>query len=261
MNLQSADGAGVSGTKIKIKNRKETESMKTRPEHVFIGYKTEDIKKSRWHKDGANNSSLHKDRANDSSLHKNDANAGGLHDTADSGLLCPVNEPTDAMFYTERPVLWKNALLQYHMTLYKQNIHKHMPRFVSSLNGDQLFVQGNYADGTSDYLVTVFIYKTGEVLIQGLDLMQWLQSDLKIIRALVENDQQAVDRSLNKSREINKTSKQRLIACASSYISSAIPQIKVSPQLYSLYLPFERNSSTNMAGIIIFTERLPGYLK
>ena len=92
-------------------------------------------------------------------------------DLEGSGIFTVEGEPTNAKFYTERPVLWKNALLQYHMGLYQQNIHSQMPTFRPSENGDQLLVRGNYPHGSSEYLVTVFVYTSGVVLIQGRDFM------------------------------------------------------------------------------------------
>ena len=163
----SPDPSTTTGKKIRNKQRKDTSALKKRPEHVFIDYKYVDLE--------------------------------------GSGILAVEGEPTNAKFYTERPVLWKNALLQYHMGLYQQNIHSQMPTFRPSENGDQLLVRGNYPHGSSEYIVTVFVYKSGVVLIQGRDFMDWVERDLKVIRALVEDDQTAINQSLNESRQTVKT--------------------------------------------------------
>ena len=49
------------------------------------------------------------------------------------------------------------------------------------------------------------MYKSGVVLIQGRDFMDWVERDLKVIRALVEDDQTAINQSLNESRQTVKT--------------------------------------------------------
>ena len=146
--------------------------MNKQPEHVYYDYKYEDV-------DG-------------------------------SGILALEGEPTNAKFYTERLVLWKNALLQHHMNLYQQNTHCQMPRSRPSENGDQLLVKGNYSSDTEEYLVTVFVHKTGVVLIQGRDFVNWTETDLKSVRSLVDKDQQAVDQSLNDSRSRLKTPQPRV---------------------------------------------------
>ena len=96
------------------------------------------------------------------------------------------------------------------MNLYQQNTHCQMPRFRPSENGDQLLVKGNYSGDTDEYLVTVFVYKTGVVLIQGKDFVKWTETDLKSVRSLVDEDQQAVDQSLNNSRPRQKTPQPRV---------------------------------------------------
>ena len=163
----SPDPSTTTGKKIRNKRRKDTSALKKRPEHVVIDYKYVDLE--------------------------------------GSGILAVEGQPTNAKFYTERPVLWKNALLQYHMGLYQQNIHSQMPTFRPSENGDQMLVRGNYPHGSSEYLVTVFVYKSGVVLIQGRDFMDWIERDLKVIRALLEDDQTAINQSLNESRQTVKT--------------------------------------------------------
>ena len=162
----SPDPSTTTGKKIRNKRRKDTSALKKRPEHVVIDYKYVDLE--------------------------------------GSGILAVEGEPTNAKFYTERPVLWKNPLLQYHMGLYQQNIHSQMPTFRPCENGDQLLVRGNYPHGSSEYLVTVFVYKSGVVLIQGRDFMDWVERDLKVIRALVEDNQTAINQSLNESRQTVK---------------------------------------------------------
>ena len=161
--MYSPDPTTTTRTKTRKKHRKNTAEMKKQPEHVYFDYKYENL-------DG-------------------------------SGILALEGEPTNAKFYTERPVLWKNALLKHHMSLYQQDKHSRMPRFRPSENGDQLLVKGNYSDNTEEFLVTVFVYKTGVVLVQGRDFVQWIETDFKNVRALVEEDQHAVDRSLNESRQ------------------------------------------------------------
>ena len=96
--------------KTRKKLHKNTAEMKKQPEHVYYDYKYEDV-------DG-------------------------------SGILALEGEPTNAKFCTERPVLWKNALLQHHINLYQQYTHCQMPRFRPSENGDQLLVKGNYSSNT-----------------------------------------------------------------------------------------------------------------
>ena len=108
----SPDPSTTTGNKIRNKRRKDTSALKKRPEHVVIDYKFVDLE--------------------------------------GSGILAVEGEPTNAKFYTERPVLWKNALLQYHMGLYQQNIHSQMPTFRPSENGDQLLVRRNYPHGSSE---------------------------------------------------------------------------------------------------------------
>ena len=137
---------------------------------------------------------------------------------------------------------------QYHMGLYQHNIHSQMPTFRPSENGDQLLVRGNYPHDSSEYLVTVFVYKSGVVLIQGRDFMDWVERDLKVIRALVEDDQTAINQSLNESRQTVKTTpssvapitpvpkpenmpKEQLISTP-AYVDSTIslPQINLSSE-------------------------------
>ena len=148
-------------TTTEKEQREKTAEMLTQPEHVFVYYKYEDL-------DG-------------------------------SGILALESEPSNAKFYTERPVLWRNALLHHHMSLYQQDIHCQMPRFRRSDDGDQLVVRGNYSNETDEYLVTVFVYTTGVVLIQGRDFVEWMETDLIQIRSMVDEDQQTIDRSLNES--------------------------------------------------------------
>ena len=151
--LYSPDPTNTTKTKTRKKLRKNTAEMKKQPEHVYYDYKYEDV--------------------------------------YGSGILALEGEPTNAKFYTDRPVLWKNALLQHHMKLYQQNTHYQMPRFRPSENGDQLLVKGNYSSDTDEYLVTVFVYKTGVVLIHGKDFVKGTETDLKCVRSLVGEDQQA----------------------------------------------------------------------
>ena len=148
-------------TTTEKEQREKTEEMLTQPEHVFVYYKYEDL-------DG-------------------------------SGILALESEPSNAKFYTERPVLWRNALLHHHMSLYQQDIHCQMPRFRRSDDGDQLVVRGNYSNETDEYLVTVFVYTTGVVLIQGRDFVEWMETDLIQICSMVDEDQQTIDRSLSES--------------------------------------------------------------
>ena len=70
--MYSPDPTTTTRTKTRKKLRKNTAEMKKQPEHVYYDYKYEDV-------DG-------------------------------SGILALEGEPTNAKFYTERPVLWKNAL-------------------------------------------------------------------------------------------------------------------------------------------------------
>ena len=179
----SPDPATTTRTKIRKRQRKDTAAMKKQPEHVFIDYKYEDLN--------------------------------------GSGILALDGEPTNAKFYTDKPVLWKNSLLEYHMNLYQQDIHSQMPSFRPSEHGDQLVVKGNYTD-EREFLVTVFVYKTGVVLIQGKDFITWVDNDLPIIRALVEDDKHAVNRSLNESRA--KSTPQRVRPAAP--VNSPTPRLR-----------------------------------
>ena len=69
-----------------------------------------------------------------------------------------------------------------------------MPRFRPSENEDQL-VKGNYSDDTDKFLVTVFVYKIGVVLVKGKDFVQWIETYFKNVRALVEEDQHPINMS------------------------------------------------------------------
>ena len=80
--MYSPDPTTTSKTKTRKKHHKNTAEMTKQPEHVYFDYNF---------------------------FYEN---------LNDSGILALEGEPTNTKFYTERPVLSKNALLKHHMSLY-----------------------------------------------------------------------------------------------------------------------------------------------
>ena len=113
-NANQTCTAQISQLQLELKLRKKhctnTAEVRKQPEHVYFDYKYENL-------DG-------------------------------SGILALEGEPINAKIYTETPVLWKNAILNHHMSLYQQDKQSQMPRFRPSENGDQLLGKGNYSDDT-----------------------------------------------------------------------------------------------------------------
>ena len=89
-NIYNPDPQSATKNKKK-KMRKNKKQIKSNPEQIFLDTKYEDV----------------------------DA----------SGILTLDNEPTNAKFYTDRLLLWKDATLNYYMDLHERGVHQHRPKW------------------------------------------------------------------------------------------------------------------------------------
>ena len=92
------------------------------------------------------------------------------------------HEPTNAKFYTDRLLLWKDATLNFYMDLHERGVHQHSPKWRTNSDGHQLVTHGNLSDD-GDFHVTVFFYNKGIVLIQGTNFKTWDEEDVSVINS------------------------------------------------------------------------------
>ena len=104
----------------------------------------------------------------------------------DSNVMTLSDDPSNAKFLTARSDIWLSACPQYYNSLHDQGTLKKRPEIRHYMYGKQVLVPDNRSPDSSCY-VTVFVYKTGVVLIQGHDCAKWETSDMPAIKSIVKD--------------------------------------------------------------------------
>ena len=140
------------------------------------------------------------------------------------------DDPADAKFWTARPDIWLSACLQYYTSLYDNGTLKKRPEVRQDRYGKQVLVPDNRSPDSSCY-VTVFVYKTGVVLIQGRGCGKWESSDMAVIKSLVNTLECEAHRSTTPDPVVNDQHFQDPASPSNSCSSLNLNDKEPSPQL------------------------------
>ena len=87
-----------------------------------------------------------------------------------SGVLSLDDTPCDVNFWTNRPADWFRTSIKYYTNPYDDGALTRKPSIKSSKRGDQLRI---YGETDQECHISIFIYKTVVVLIQGFGCGEW----------------------------------------------------------------------------------------
>ena len=105
------------------------------------------------------------------------------YDCIDKSDVYTLDEnPCNANFFTERPADWLRGCISYYNGLYTKGELKHKPQIKATRSGQQLRVCG---ENEQECQISIFVYKTGVVTIQGCDCDEWEHKDMLHIKTLL----------------------------------------------------------------------------
>ena len=96
--------------------------------------------------------------------------------------------PCNAHFFTERPADWLRGSISYYNGLYTKGELKHKPQIEATRSGQQLPICG---ENEQECQISIFVYKTGVVMIQGCDCDEWEHKDMPHIKTLLTDSETA----------------------------------------------------------------------
>ena len=108
--------------------------------------------------------------------------------THTTDVMAMDDEPINTKFRTERPDTWFRSTLTYYNRQYDTVILKNKPdvRIPPRVQiGKQIIVPDN-RNPDEDCYVTLFIYKTGVIVLQGRGCGGWEEKDMLDIKLLVQ---------------------------------------------------------------------------
>ena len=109
-----------------------------------------------------------------------------------SGVLSLDDTLCDVKCWTNRPADWFRASIKYYTNLYDDGALTHKPSIKLSKRGDQLRI---YGETDQECHISIFIYKTGVVLIQGSGCGEWENRDMSHIKSLLHEDDSSCEPS------------------------------------------------------------------
>ena len=109
-----------------------------------------------------------------------------VYDNEADDVIAMTEEPCDAKFWTSRADDWSQVCLTYYRTRHSNGKLVKPPEMKQQRNGSQILVPDNNDCDNACY-VTIHVYHTGVVLIQGRGCATWEVDDMPDIKSLLPN--------------------------------------------------------------------------
>ena len=133
-------------------------------------------------------------KANEEILYADYGDNYSKFETAPSELT-----PIDLQFYTPRAEDWVRIAMDYLGQQFKQDNIPDTPTLTTKSNGKQIKVRHPHQEENTHY-VTIFVYNTGTVLIQGAECVEWCRANFSVLKkTLDEGRKVATDLPIERS--------------------------------------------------------------
>ena len=106
----------------------------------------------------------------------------------DSEVYTLDDNPCNAKFFTDRPADWLRGSITYYSGLYDKDQLKHKPQVKTTRRGQQVRICG---ENEQECQISMFLYNTGIVMIQGCDCDEWEHRDMPQIKTLLSDSNNA----------------------------------------------------------------------
>lgn len=118
--------------------------------------------------------------------------------------------PFDLQFYTPRRKMWTELLTNHFKESFQDRKIPHSPDVINQGTGKQIKVK-NAENDEEKFLITIFLYDNGFVMIQGKDFLEWSRLNFELIKAKLPAED-----GKNVKKQVPSSPKQQLEVLAKS---------------------------------------------